>query len=88
MKRPKSKVFKCHKDLIKIAVSGTKSKYEGLTYPKILDNRLVQWLWSKTMCPSGKHLLDECLSLEDWYLSCDACGLEVHIRNVNKEYCK
>jgi acetone carboxylase gamma subunit len=63
-------------------------KYIGITYPKILANKLVWWLWRRFMCPNNKHLLDECASLDDWYLSCDACGLEVHINQVNREYYK
>ena len=63
-------------------------RYIGLTYPKILDNRFMLWLWKRFMCPKEKHLFDECESDSDWYLSCDACGLEVHIDRVNREYCK
>jgi hypothetical protein len=64
------------------------SCYKGLTYPKILANRIVWWFWKKYMCPKGKHLLDECWSPPNWYLSCDACNLEVHINKVSEVNCK
>ena len=63
------------------------NKYQGLTYPKAFDNRTVHWFFKKFMCPKGKHLLDECWSPHEWYFSCDACGLEIHIRKVDKKYC-
>lgn len=62
----------------------TKLPYTGITYPKIFANRLVWWLWKRIMCKKNKHLLDECWSLEDWYLSCDACGLEIYIAKMQK----
>lgn len=61
-------------------------KYYGLTYPKILDNKFIKWLWRKLMCKYGYHLFDEVLSIEHHYLSCDACGSEVHIETVCDEY--
>ncbi len=63
------------------------SSYKGITYPKIFGNILGWWLWKKIMCPKHKHLLDECWSPNDWYLSCDACGIEIHIKEVDETYC-
>lgn len=61
--------------------------YRGFTYPKVFANKLVWWLWKKYMCSKQKHLLDECRSIDDWYLSCDACGIEIHINKVDETYC-
>jgi len=63
-------------------------QYRGVTYPKIFANRLIWWFWKKFMCPKEKHLLDECWSFNDWYLSCDACNLEIHISKINETYCE
>jgi hypothetical protein len=57
--------------------------YYGITYPKILARKTIQWLWKRYMCPKGKHLLDEVWSQDDWYLSCDACNLMINIRRVD-----
>jgi len=62
------------------------NKYRGLTYFSILDNRFCHWLFKKYFCPRNIHLFDECESLEYHFLSCDACGLEVHIKEINDEY--
>jgi len=51
----------------------------SLTYPSFLDNRLCHWLWKKLCCPRGWHLFDECQSLDDHMLNCDACGYELPI---------
>lgn len=58
-----------------------KDEWLGVTYPapKFLQ---VEWfwnLWAKVMCPHGYHLLDECQSLEDHTLYCDACDLDIPI---------
>lgn len=50
-----------------------KNKYVGISYPKLFQNKLVQRLWGKFMCPKGRHLLDEVWSPGDHYLYCDAC---------------
>lgn len=63
------------------------NSYKGFTYPKIFANKLVWKLWKKFMCPKHKHLLDECWSNNGWYLSCDACGIEIHINKVDETYC-
>ena len=62
-------------------------KYKGITYPRIFDNRLAQWLWKRFMCPNHKHLLDEVWSDSGWYLSCDACNIEIHINKIDATYC-
>lgn len=64
------------------AMKNDRSKYVGLTYPKIFNNRLVHKLWKRFMCKDGKHLFDEVLTYHTepmHYLWCDACELEVHI---------
>ena len=61
-------------------------KYRGITYLKFMDNRFCYWLFKKYLCKRGIHLLDETESLEHHYLSCDACGLEIHIKEFNDEY--
>ena len=61
--------------------------YKGFTYPKIFGNRLVWKLWKKYLCPKHIHLLDEVWSDSEWYLSCDACDIEIHISKVDETYC-
>jgi hypothetical protein len=61
-------------------------KYYGITYPKILDNRLTQWLWRKTFCKIGWHLGDECKSPDDHGMSCDACELWAEIKYIDTDY--
>lgn len=60
-------------------------KYRGITYFKFLQNRFCWWLFKKYFCKRNIHLFDECESLEWHYLSCDACGLEVHIEKFVEE---
>jgi len=69
-----------------------KQKYHGITYPPSLS--WVRRIWKRLMCPRGIHLLDEVLSSactpgrdyerKNWshYLYCDACGLTVHIAEI------
>jgi len=65
-----------------------KNKYLGITHPLALEemdkeyNELIMKAWKKTNCPNMIHLFDEVHSLDDHYLSCDACGLEVHIKKI------
>jgi len=56
-------------------------KWYGITYPlpQVLQTKWLWRLWSKVMCPHGWHLLDECQSLDDHSLHCDACGLDIPI---------
>lgn len=67
------------------------SPYMGITYSRILDNRLARWLWKKLMCPRHHHLFDEVWTVksEDYpdnhYLYCDACGLYVYISRIELE---
>jgi len=56
------------------------NEYRGITYPKFLRGKIVHWLWKRFMCGRNRHLFDEVWSLDDHYLYCDACGLEVHIK--------
>ncbi len=72
-------------------MTGSRTKYTGITYPKILANKLAQKLWKWFMCKDGKHLFDEVLSYwgepsdPQHYLYCDACGLDVHISSITSE---
>jgi len=59
------------------------SKYVGITYPSFLYNRVVHWLWKRYMCPRNRHLFDEVWAVDEHYLYCDACELEVHIKSIN-----
>lgn len=63
--------------------------YIGITYPKVLRNKIAKWLWRKFMCTRHRHLFDEVWSPFDsdfpdsnHYLYCDACGLLVNIESV------
>jgi hypothetical protein len=58
------------------------SNYYGITYPKILCKNWILKLWKRFMCSRNRHLLDECWSLDDHYLSCDACDLSIGIRYI------
>ena len=70
-----------------------KNKYRGITYPHMLDNKLVRWFWKKFMCKREMHLFDEVWSPAQisvglpacHYLYCDACGLSVHIESFEEE---
>ena len=55
------------------------NEYKGFSYPKCLQNKLIWYLWKRFQCPKGNHLWDEVLSLDNHYLSCDACGEEIQI---------
>lgn len=61
-------------------------RYSGITYPKIFSGKIVRWLWKQFMCKRGRHLLDECWSFDEWYLSCDACNLMIHIDKIQDDY--
>lgn len=54
-------------------------KYQGYSYPKILQNPFVWFLWKKFQCPKGNHLWDEVKELDRHYFYCDACDKEVFI---------
>ena len=58
--------------------------YRGITYFRLLDNRIAQWLWKLLFCRGEWHLFDEVLSGKH-YLYCDACGLYVHIDRFEEE---
>jgi hypothetical protein len=55
--------------------------WHGITYPSILDHKFVQGLWGKVFCPRGWHLWDEVESDKDHDLFCDACEMEVALRD-------
>ena len=67
-----------------------KNSYIGITHPitdmeKTMSDKehnLVLEAWKRTNCINNIHLFDEVWSLEDHYLHCDACGMEVHISKV------
>ena len=61
------------------------SNYRGITYFKFMDNRFFHWLFKKYFCKREHHLFDECESNEWHSLSCDACGLQVHIKKIVEE---
>lgn len=61
--------------------------YVGITHPiKEIEDKESQELilaaWKMTNCINGIHLFDECLSIDNHYLYCDACGIEVHIKKI------
>lgn len=62
------------------------NQYTGITYSRLLDNRLALWLWRRFMCHRQQHLFDEVWAVksEDYpdnhYLHCDACGLTIYIK--------
>ena len=64
------------------------NKYIGMTHPisdkkfKKEEHDLILKAWKRTNCIIGCHLFDEVWSLENHYLHCDACGLEVHIEKI------
>lgn len=59
--------------------------FHGITHP------VPMWLlplWRRFMCPRNYHLFDEVESMggtpgQENYLSCDGCGLEVHINRID-----
>jgi hypothetical protein len=56
--------------------------YYGITHKKKSIKKLKKW--QKKRCPQNKHLFDEVKSSEH-YLVCDACGLVVHIADIETE---
>ena len=59
-----------------------KPRYHGITYKPMTDAALRKW--KARNCPKGIHAFDEVLS-DEHYLSCDACGLCVHIAGIETE---
>lgn len=62
-----------------------KKKYHGITHrltDAMLNDRKFCEKLKERVCSSGVHYFDEVLSLEDHYLHCDICGLEVHINKI------
>jgi hypothetical protein len=64
------------------------NKYIGITNPITGDGisekeyNLILESWKYSNCVNGIHLFDEVWSDNNHYLSCDACGMEVHIEKV------
>ena len=56
-----------------------RDRWYGITYPKIMCHDWILGLWKKVMCSHGWHLLDECQSVSDHDIYCDACGHTVPI---------
>jgi len=61
------------------------NNYRGITYFNFMDNKFFHWLFKKYFCQRNIHLFDECESLDDHTLYCDACGLTVNIASIEKE---
>ena len=57
----------------------TKPTYRGMTHP---EKNLK--IWKKKYCSKEMHLFDEVWSEGEHYLYCDACGLEVHIKEIKE----
>lgn len=48
--------------------------YQGFSYPKIFQNKLMWFIWKKLCCSKNHHLFDEVLNdNKEHYLYCDAC---------------
>jgi hypothetical protein len=62
-----------------------KKKYFGITYPKFLQFKIIQWIWARVFCKKNCHLFDEVLSLHNHCLHCDGCGLHVEIKYIETE---
>jgi hypothetical protein len=60
-----------------------KSFMKQITYPKLFQFSLFWYLWAGVFCPIGWHLFDEVQTLEDRSLFCDACGLDIKIKDKN-----
>ncbi len=60
------------------------NKFIGITHPlgDVLDEDVFCEAWKQANCRYGIHVFDEVHSLEDHYLHCDACNMEVHISKV------
>lgn len=58
----------------------------GITYPLpgFLTKPWFLKIWKKYMCSRGYHLLDECDTVDESVLFCDACDLEVVMGKVYK----
>lgn len=62
-----------------------KEHWFGITYPKLFQFDIVLKIWKALFCPHGWHLLDECASIDDHDLYCDACELTIPIKGVLDE---
>lgn len=57
--------------------------YHGITH---LVPHWALGVWRRFLCRRNMHAFDECTSAGEDYLSCDACGLMVHIDRVDTTY--
>ena len=61
------------------------NKYIGITHPlndDLLELKEFCEAWKASNCLKGIHAFDEVHSLENHYLHCDVCEMEVHINKV------
>jgi hypothetical protein len=60
----------------------------GITYPLGFlvtgNNCWFLRFWKKHMCPHGWHIFDECDNGTEHTLYCDACDLDIVIKEVYK----
>lgn len=59
-----------------------RNKYVGITHDKIPKMESFNDSWKMLNCSKGCHLFDEVWSIDDHYLYCDVCGMEVHIKEI------
>lgn len=62
--------------------------YRGITYPHFLSYKFCLKIWKKLFCKKDIHLFNEVFAADllffhPHYLSCDACGLIVNIKNID-----
>lgn len=57
--------------------------YHGITYRRKHRSEKALKRWRITRCRKNQHLFYECLSSDEHYLSCDACGLAVFIERID-----
>jgi len=61
------------------------NSYIGITHPitdDLLEKEDFCKAWKKANCVNGIHLFDECWSLEEHFLHCDVCGMDVYIDKI------
>lgn len=60
------------------------NKYVGITHPvgDIVEVKEFCEAWKASNCKQGIHVFDEVWSLENHYLHCDVCEMEVHIKKI------
>lgn len=83
---PGTPLYKKYGSLNFTIVSKLKNEYHGITHGiklKLDDDKYCE-LFKKYFCSKGIHAFDEVWSIENHYLHCDICGLEVHINKIVK----